>query len=212
MRNLNFSVEILHIICASLATQHAHCHKEYYSPRGQAVSTSHVLGGDSRQRSQFAILSTISSQERRVFSKFHDFHVPRLHHGEPCHSSNFLLSLWIELRFCMHQDMISVAAGKILPAKTIRFFHLKIKRFHRKSIHMSGSTCHSTCPLPQRILLSKRTSHLYESYLNIRDECAAPILREQSDFAILSVISSQETLLFSKFHDFHVPRLHHGKP
>ena len=38
--------------------------------------------GDSRQRNQFAILSTISSQERRVFNKFHDFHVPRLHHGE----------------------------------------------------------------------------------------------------------------------------------
>ena len=41
--------------------------------------------------------------------------------------------------------------------------------------------------------------------------CASQILREQSDFAILSVISSQETLLFSKFHDFHVPRLHHGE-
>ena len=40
------------------------------------------LGGVSRQRNQFAILSSISSQERRVFSKFHDFHVPRLHHGE----------------------------------------------------------------------------------------------------------------------------------
>jgi len=31
--------------------------------------------------SDFAILSAISSQERRVFSKFCDFHVPRLHHG-----------------------------------------------------------------------------------------------------------------------------------
>ena len=41
------------------------------------------IGGDSRQRSEFAILSTISNQERRVFSKFHDFHVPRLHHGKP---------------------------------------------------------------------------------------------------------------------------------
>ena len=28
------------------------------------------------------MLSTISSQERLVFSKFHGVHVPRLHHGE----------------------------------------------------------------------------------------------------------------------------------
>ena len=83
IRKFNVSTEILYIVCGLLATQHARCHKEYYSPRGQAVSTSHVLGGDSRQRNQFAILSTISSQERRVFSKFHDFHVPRLHHGKP---------------------------------------------------------------------------------------------------------------------------------
>ena len=36
-----FSTEILHIVCGPLATRHARCHKEYYSPRGQAVSTSH---------------------------------------------------------------------------------------------------------------------------------------------------------------------------
>ena len=29
---------------------------------------------------------------------------------------------------------------------------------------MSGSTCHSTCPLSQRVLLSKRQSRLYESF------------------------------------------------
>ena len=75
MRQFNFSKKIAHIVCGVLATQHARCHKEHYSPRGQAVSTSHVLGGDSRQRNQFAILSTISSQERRVFSKFHDFYL-----------------------------------------------------------------------------------------------------------------------------------------
>ena len=163
MRKFNFSTECLYTVCALLATQHAHCHKEYYSPRGQAVSTSHVLGGDSRQRSQFAMLGTISTQERRVFIKFHDFHVPRLHHGEPWYRSNFLLSLWIELRFCMHQDMISVAAGKILLAKTNWFFHEKIQLSHRKSTHSLRSTCHSTCPLPQKVLLSKRTSRLYES-------------------------------------------------
>ena len=39
--NLQFSFEFHHIVCTSIATQHARCQKEYYSPRGQAVSTSH---------------------------------------------------------------------------------------------------------------------------------------------------------------------------
>ena len=64
----------------------------------------------------------------------------------------------------MRKTMISVAAGKILPAKTIRFFHEKIQLFERKSTHSLRSTCHSTCPLSQRILLSKRQSRLYESF------------------------------------------------
>ena len=41
MKNLNCSFQQVHIVCAAVATQHARCHKEYYSPRGQAVSTSH---------------------------------------------------------------------------------------------------------------------------------------------------------------------------
>ena len=41
MWNLRFSIQILYIVCTSVATQHARCHKEYYSSRGQAVSTSH---------------------------------------------------------------------------------------------------------------------------------------------------------------------------
>ena len=65
----------------------------------------------------------------------------------------------------MHKVMISVAAGKILLAKTIRFFHEKIQLFNRNFIHSLRSTCHSTCPLSQRILLSKRQSRLYESFL-----------------------------------------------
>ena len=105
----------------------------------------------------------------------------------------------------MHQTMISVAAGKILLAKTIKFFHPKIQLFQNFPTHMSGSTCHSTCPLSQRVLLSKRTSRLYES-------CLGGDSRQRSQFAILSTISSQERLVFSKFHDFHVPRLHHGEP
>ena len=94
---------------------------------------------------------------------------------KPWYHSNFLLSLWIELRLCMHQGMISVAAGKILPAKKIKCVHPKIQRFHRKSTHSLRSTCHSTCPLPQRVLLSKRTSRLYESCLGGRFASAKPI-------------------------------------
>ena len=41
-KKINFSLQILHIVCASVATQHARCHKEYYSPRGRAVSTIHL--------------------------------------------------------------------------------------------------------------------------------------------------------------------------
>ena len=42
MRNLRFSKKIPYIVCGRLVTQHARCHKEYYSPRGQAVSTRHI--------------------------------------------------------------------------------------------------------------------------------------------------------------------------
>ena len=42
MRNHRHSKNFAHIIYGRLATQHARCHKEYYSPRGQAVSTSHL--------------------------------------------------------------------------------------------------------------------------------------------------------------------------
>ena len=40
-RKFYFSKIFPQIVCAWIATQHAHCHKEYYSPRGQAVSTNH---------------------------------------------------------------------------------------------------------------------------------------------------------------------------
>ena len=60
--------------------------------------------------------------------------------------------------------MLSVAAGNILPAKTISFFYEKIQPFLRKRIHSLRSTCHSTCPLSQRVLFSTRTSRFYESY------------------------------------------------
>jgi len=68
--------------------------------------------------------------ENALFSnKFHDFHVPRLHHGEFWSGYSFFRRLWIELGFCMYQHMISVAAGKIRLAKTNWFFHLEIQLF-----------------------------------------------------------------------------------
>ena len=36
--------------------------------------------------------------------------------------------------------------------------------FQKNRSHSLRSTCHSTCPLPQRVSLSKRTSRLFESF------------------------------------------------
>ena len=65
----------------------------------------------------------------------------------------------------MSKAMISKADGKILLAKTIRSFYDKSQLFVPKSIHSLRPNCHSTCPLSQRIIFSKRTSRLYESLL-----------------------------------------------
>ena len=65
----------------------------------------------------------------------------------------------------MRKVMTSVAGGKILLAKTNWFFHDKSSIFLPKSIHSLHLNCHATCPLPQRILLSKRKNRLYESHL-----------------------------------------------
>ena len=64
----------------------------------------------------------------------------------------------------MCKAMTSVAVGKILPVKTNWFFHVKSSIFVPKSTHSLHFTCHSTCPLPQRVLLSKRTGRLHESF------------------------------------------------
>ena len=64
----------------------------------------------------------------------------------------------------MCKAITSVAGGKILPAKTIRCFHGKIAIFTTNFIHSLHLNCHSTCPLSQRILFSKETSRLYESF------------------------------------------------
>ena len=131
----------------------------------------------SREQSDFANFGVSSCQEQQIFHEI----------------SSSGTCLWIELRFCMRKTMTSKTGGKILPAKTIRFFNEKSSLFFPKTTHSLHFTCHSTCPLPQRVLPSKRTSRLFESHQNT---CAAPILREQSDFANFEVSSCQEKPIF----------------
>ena len=109
----------------------------------------------------------------------------------------------------MRQVMTPVAGGKMLPAKIIRFFHEKSSIFDRILPPMSGSTCHSTCPLPQRVLLSKRTSRLYESLPRVP---AALILRQQAILRFQSAPAAWKSLLFMKFQHLSIPRVHPCKP
>ena len=64
-------------------------------------------------------------------------------------------------------------------------------------------------PAASRVLLSKRTSRLYESLLLPR---AALILREQSDFANFKVLSGQETSTFQKNRASSRLTVNHVKP
>ena len=96
----------------------------------------------------------------------------------------------------MQHATTSNQVRKILLAKMNWFFHAKSRLFLPNFTHMSRPTCHSTCPLPQRILLSKRTSRLYESLLVT---CAVPFLRKQSDFACLRVQNCSEIAVFGDF-------------
>ena len=128
----------LHIVCASLATQHARCHKEYYSPRGKPslrVTSGVSCGGDSRQRSEFVNFDALARRRSRFFVKFRHLRLAtcidslQTPQVKPCHGSNFFHSLWIELRFCMRQTIISETVGKLLPTKTNWFFHVKSSLF-----------------------------------------------------------------------------------
>ena len=112
---------------------------------------------------------------------------------KPWSSSNFFHILWIELRFCMRKAITLMTVRKILLAKTNWFFHAKSSLFDRNFTHSLHLTCHSTSPMSLRVLLSKRTSRLYESYSWYR---AALILREQSDFANFEVLSGPEKSIF----------------
>ena len=134
--------------------------------------------------------------------------LPRVHPCKPCRRSNFFPILWNELRFCMCQTMIPVASGKILLAKTNWFFHEKSSLFQNFQLHSLHLSCHSTCPLPQRVLLSKRTSRLYESLPRVP---AALILRQQAILRFWSAPAAWKSIIFINFQHLGLTRVHSCK-
>ena len=116
------------------------------------------------QQSDFEFWRVIFRPLTSLFSKISSFsNFPR-HGPKPWADYRFFHSLWIALRFCIHQAMISERVGKLVLAKTNWFFHPKIRLFQKFSPNRLCLNCHSTCPLAHRVLLSKRTSRLYESF------------------------------------------------
>ena len=89
----------------------------------------------------------------------------------------------------MHAQSYTISGKrKILSTKTNLFFHKKSSIFIAKSIHSLRPPCHSTCPLPHRILLSKRTSRLYESFPRV----PAALISSANDFAFSKCPSGLE--------------------
>ena len=136
--------------------------------------------------------STKTSWKSLIFAKIRHLAYHWCNHAKPCLGSNFFCILWIELRFCMRKVTTSVAGGKILLAKMNWFFHNKSSIFRPKSIHSLRRSCHSTCPLPLRVLLSKRKSRLYESYTV--GFTKASIARQQTD--VFSMLGACFVYLF----------------
>ena len=114
--------------------------------------------------------------------------------------------LWIELTLCIQQATTSVASGKIFPAKTNWSIHRKSLFFRPKSIHNLRFTCHATCPLAQEYYSPRgrtvSTSHIGKPVL-------APVLRKQSDFALLR---SPKGLEISLFHAISLSVTYTGAP
>ena len=70
MKKLWFSISFCQINCASISAQHVRCHKEYYSPRGRAVSTSHIaLALD-----MCGNIETVRNSEARALTQIHNRH------------------------------------------------------------------------------------------------------------------------------------------
>ena len=101
----------------------------------------------------------------------------------------------------MRKVITSVAGGKILLAKTNWFFHVKSSTFQNVRPHSLHLSCHSTCPLPQRILLSKRTSRLYES---LPELCVGGDSRQRNEIVNFGAQTRRKRQCFMKFR--HLPR------
>ena len=95
---------------------------------------------------------------------------------------------------------------KILLAKTHWFFHEKSLIFDRIFTYMSGPTCNSTCPLPQRVLFSKMTSRLYEPLPRVP---ATLILRQHAVLRFFKCLSGLEIY---NFHEISVCEHPTGAP
>ena len=96
----------------------------------------------------------------------------------------------------MCKAITSVASGKILLAKTNWFFHMKSSTFQKFRLHMLHLSCHSTCPLPQRILLSKRQSRLYESLQELH---VGGDSRQRNEFVNFGAQIRRKSRVFMKF-------------
>ena len=145
--------------------------------------------------SDFAFLNASAAWKSIIFMKSQHLSLTRVHPCKPWSNSNFFLGLWIELRFCMRQVMTSMASGKILPPKMNMLFHAKSSTVRNVRPHNSRSTCHSTRPLPERLLLSKRTNRLYESLPHAH---AALILRQQTILRFQNDPAVWKSIIFMK--------------
>ena len=99
------------------------------------------------QQSDFEFWRVIFRPLTSLFSKISSFSNFPPHGPKPWAHYRFFHSLWIELRFCIHQAMISKRVGKLVLAKTNWFFHPKIRLFQKFLPNSLCLTCHSTCPL-----------------------------------------------------------------
>ena len=89
-----------------------------------------------------------SAPQKSLFSwKFVIWHVPRVHPCKPWPSLIFFYILWIGLKRCMRKAMTSMAAGKILLAKTNWWLNRNL-HFSKKSNYIvcaPVATQHTHC-------------------------------------------------------------------
>ena len=117
-RIFNFSKNSAHIVHGRRPFKFARCAIVLLFELNGNPSLRVTSGGDSRQRNEFADFGALAPWKTRFFSKFHDFHVPRLHHGEPWSRSICFLRLRIQLGFCINLAMHMLFGGKLFLPKT----------------------------------------------------------------------------------------------